>query len=126
MINFQQGHVWKLKQVPNERGQEMLEGLLIDGEYIVSSFVTARDMVIFTNKRIVSVDVQGITGSRKSFATMPYSNIQYFTIQTVGFIEAFPDSELFISFNNGFTATFEFKTNVNMREIGKMISQYVL
>ena len=126
MINFQQGHVWKLKQVPNEKGQEMLNGLLIDGEYVVSSFVTARDMVVFTNKRIVAVDVQGITGSRKSFATMPYSRIQYYAVQTVGFIEAFPDSELFLSFNNGFTATFEFKTSVNMREISRIISQYVL
>lgn len=34
-----------------------------------------RDQLLFTNKRIIAIDVQGITGKRKSFATMPYSKI---------------------------------------------------
>lgn len=62
-----------------------------------------RDQLLFTNKRIIAIDVQGITGKRKSFATMPYSKIQYFSIQTPGFIEIFPDSELFVMFSNVFT-----------------------
>ena len=78
------------------------------------------------NKRIIAIDVQGITGKRKSFATMPYSKIQYFSIQTSGFLELIPDSELFLMFSNGFTATFEFKGGVNIGAIGRMISEYVL
>ena len=90
------------------------------------AFQTVRDQLIFTNKRIVSVDVQGITGKRKSFSTMPYSKIQYFSIQTPGFAEIIPDSELFIMFSNTFTAKFEFKGNVDIGKIGRMISAYVL
>ncbi len=46
--------------------------------------------------------------------------------ETPGFIEIFPDSELFLMFANGFTATFEFKGRVDIGAIGRMISQYVL
>ena len=41
-------------------------------------------------------------------------------------MELFPDSELFLTFSNGFTAKFEFKGNVDIGMIGRMISQYVL
>jgi len=78
------------------------------------------------NKRIISIDVQGITGKRKSFSTLPYSTIQFFEVQTQGFIEIFPDTELFIQYANGFTAQFEFKGNVDICKIGKLISSYVL
>ena len=100
--------------------------MLINGEEIVMAFQTVRDQLLFTNKRIISIDVQGITGKRKSYSTMPYSKIQYFSIQTPGFAELFPDSELFIMFSNTFTARFEFKGNVDIGKIGRMISEYVL
>lgn len=47
--------------------------------------------------RTIAIDVQGITGKRKSFSTMPYSKIQYFSIQTPGLAELFLDSELFLN-----------------------------
>ena len=57
---------------------------------------------------------------RKSYATMPYSKIQYFAIQTPGFMELFPDSELFIMFSNSFTAKFEFKGAADIGKIGRI------
>ena len=91
-----------------------------------SAFKTVRDQLVFTNKRIIAIDVQGITGRRKSFSSMPYSKVQFFSIQTPGFAELVPDSELFLMFSNGFTAKFEFKGNVDIGAIGRMISEYVL
>ncbi len=90
------------------------------------AFQTVRDQVVFTNKRIISIDVQGITGKKKSYSSLPYSKIQYFSVQTPGFAELFPDSELFIMFSNTFTARFEFRGNVDVGLIGRMISEYVL
>ena len=57
---------------------------------------------------------------------MPHSKIQYFSVQTQGFLEIFPDSELFIMFTNGYTAKFEFKGNVDIGAIGRMLSEFVL
>lgn len=126
MINFNKDSVFNLRQIELDDVRSEVSGLLIDGEEAVMAFQTVRDQLIFTNERIISVDVQGITGKRKSFSSMPYSKIQFFAIQTQGFLEIFPDSELFLTFTNNFTAKFEFKGNVDIGLIGKMISKYVL
>lgn len=125
-VNFNQNSVWNLKPINSEDVRKEVVGLLVDGEEVVMAFQTVRDQLIFTNKRIIAIDVQGITGKRKSFSTMPYSKIQYFSIQTAGFLEFIPDCELFIMFSNTFTAKFEFKGNVDIGRIGRMISEYVL
>ena len=125
-VNFNQDSVWNLKPIRVDAVKGEGSGLLIGGEEVVMAFQTVRDQLIFTNKRIIAVDVQGITGKRKSFSTMPYSKIQYFSIQTPGFGELIPDSELFIMFSNTFTAKFEFKGGVDIGKIGRMISEYVL
>lgn len=125
-VNFNQNSVFNLKPISNDEVRGEVDGLLIADEKVEFAFKTIRDQLVFTNKRIISIDVQGITGKRKSFATMPYSKIQYFSIQTPGFVELFPDSELFVMFTNGFTAKFEFKGAVDIGKIGRMLSEYVL
>ena len=125
-VNFNQDSVFNLKPISNDEVRGAVDGLLIADEKVEFAFKTIRDQLVFTNKRIISIDVQGITGKRKSFATMPYSKIQYFSIQTPGFMELFPDSELFVMFTNGFTAKFEFKGAVDIGKIGRMLSEYVL
>ena len=125
-VNFNQNSVFNLKPISNDEVRGEVDGLLIVDEKVEFAFKTIRDQLVFTNKRIISIDVQGITVKRKSFATMPYSKIQYFSIQTPGFMELFPDSELFVMFTNGFTAKFEFKGAVDIGKIGRMLSEYVL
>ena len=117
-VNFNQDSVFNLKPISNDEVRGEVDGLLIADEKVEFAFKTIRDQLVFTNKRI--------TGKRKSFATMPYSKIQYFSIQTPGFMELFPDSELFVMFTNGFTAKFEFKGAVDIGKIGRMLSEYVL
>ena len=126
MINFNKNSVFHLKPIKESEVRPDVKELFVDGEQIIESFKTVRDQLIFTNKRIIAIDVQGITGKRKSYSTLPYTTIQFFEVQTQGFAEIFPDSELFIQYANGFTAQFEFKGNVDIRKIGKMISNFVL
>ena len=104
MINFNKDSIFNLKPIDVSQVRSEVGSFLIDGEEILEAFKTVRDQVVFTNKRIISIDVQGITGKRKSFSTLPYSTIQFFEVQTPGFMEIFPDTELFIQYANGFTA----------------------
>ena len=126
MINFNEDSVWNLKPIDVSSVKKQVYGLLIDGEEIVAAFKTVRDQLIFTNKRVISVDVQGLTGMKKSFAILPYSKIQFFTIQTPGFAELVSDSELELMFSNGFTAKFEFRGSVDIGALSRAISSYVL
>lgn len=125
-INFNQNSAFNLKPIDVNAVKSEVNGFLVDGETILQAFQTVRDQLIFTNKRIISIDVQGIMGMKKSYSTMPYSKIQFFSVQSPGFMEFIPDSELFLTFNNGFTAKFEFKGNTDIGQIARIISEYVL
>ena len=126
-INFNQESVFNLSPISINEVREDVHQLLVDGEEIIYAFKTVRVQLIFTDKRIISIDVQGITGTKISYATMPYAKIQYFTVQTPSVAEIlFADSELYIVFNNGFTTKFEFKGDVDIRGIGKLISEFIL
>lgn len=126
MINFNKNSLWNLTPINLNSVHNEVNGLLVNGEQPVMAFKTVRDQLVFTNKRIISIDVQGFTGKRRSFTSMPYAKVQFFSIQTPGFLELVPDSELFLRFANGFEATFEFRGNVDIGQIGRMISEYVL
>ena len=125
-ISFNKESVFNMKPISAGEVDKDAKELLIDDEKMIAAFKTVRDQLIFTTKRIIAVDVQGLTGTRRSFSTLPYSKIQFFSIHTQRCIELFPDSELFLMFSNGYTAKFEFKGNVNIGAIGRMLSRYVL
>ena len=126
MINFSQEAVFNLTGIDEDKVKKEIENLMIEDEYIVGAFKTVRDQVVFTNMRIIAIDVQGVTGKRKEFTTLPYAKIQYFAITTPGVIELIPDCELEIVFNNNFHAKFDFKSNCDIVSLGRCISEYAL
>lgn len=126
MINISQNSVFNLKPITTGEIRPEVSKLLIPGEEIISAYKTVRDQMIFTNKRVISVDVQGITGKRVSYSSLPYSKVQFFGVQTPGLIEIIPDSELMLTFASGYTATFEFKGNTNILELSQILSKYIL
>ena len=126
MIDFNKGSVWNLKPIDLREVRDEVTGLLVPGEQMLCAFKTIRDQLIFTNKRVISVDVQGLTGTRKSYSSLPYAKVQFFAIQTPSVMELVQDSELILYFANGMHTRFEFKGGVDIGLIGRMISEYVL
>lgn len=126
MINFNKNSVWNLRPISVNEVRNELHGLLLNDEVILSAFKTIRDQLVFTNKRIVAIDVQGITGTKRSFSSLPYSKVQFFAIQTPSVMEMVKDSELYLEFSSGFSATFEFKGDVDIGQIGRIVSKYVI
>ena len=126
MINFNKDSIFNLHPIELDKVREEATGLLIEGEELVAAFKTIRDQLVFTNKRIISIDVQGLTGMRRSYSSLPYSKIQFFGVQTAGFLELVPDAELMLTFANGSQACFDFKGNVDIGRLCRVISEYVL
>lgn len=113
-----------LKEISiNEIRTELLN-LLIPEEEVIQCFKTVRDQVIFTNKRVFVVNVQGITGKKVSYFSYPYSNVLYFGIETAGVFDV--DSELIMTYANGATLQFDFKSNVDIKNICFNIQKYIL
>lgn len=126
MINFNENSIFNLTPIDIDNVREEISLILVDGEYVVSAFHTVRDQVIFTNKRVIAVDVQGITGMKKDYTSLPYSKVQYFGIETPGFAEIIPDAFICLHFNDGFEAKFEFRGKSDVLAICRCISEYVL
>ncbi len=122
MIDFQNGSFFKLKQ--NDEYAGLISDLLINGEHVIGSFKAMRDGVIFTNKRIISVNVQGITGKKKDFTSLPYSKISAFSVETAGTFDL--DAELEMWFSGLGKVKFEFTGQTNIVEISKVIAELTL
>ena len=124
MIDFNNGAFLKLKKIPNDEVSRQVAPLLISGEEIISSYKTIRDFVVFTTKRVIAVNVQGITGSKKDFTSLPYSKVQAYSVETSGTFDL--DSELEMHFSALGKVKFEFRGNSDIVKIGQIISEYVL
>ena len=113
-----------LKEMNVTQIRPEVSNFLVMGEEIIQCFKTVRDQVIFTNKRVFVVNVQGITGKKVSYFSYPYSKVQYFGIETAGVLDI--DSELILAFNDGNMIQFDFKSKVDIRRICANISTFVI
>ena len=117
-------NTFNLKEIRLSDVKEEVFSLLVEGEEVECAFMTIRDQVIFTTKRIFVVNVQGITGKKTSYFSYPYSRVQYFGVETAGVLDI--DSELVLAFSNGAKLTFDFRSSVDIRRLNTLISNYVL
>jgi len=124
MIDFQNASFMKLKPVSDNDFAGMITPMFIEGEQIIQSFRGIRDGVVFTNKRIFAINVQGITGKKKDFTSLPYSKIQAYSVETAGVLDL--DSELELWFSGMGKVKFEFVARANVADICRMISEKVL
>ena len=124
MIDFKNSDFLKLKPVSDATYASMITPMFAPGEEIIGTYQSIRDGVVFTNKRIIAINVQGITGKKKDFTSLPYSKIQAYSVETAGVLDL--DSELELWFSGLGKIKLEFVARANVAEICKMISLQVL
>lgn len=124
MIDFKNGSFVKLKKTNADSLTKEVSPLLIGGEQVLSAYQSIRDYVIFTNKRIISVNVQGLTGKKKDYTSLPYSKVVAFSVETSGVFDM--DSELELHFSGLGLVKFEFTGASDVVAIGKSIGEYIL
>ena len=124
MIDFKNANYLKLRPISNNEGEKAVSPMLVDGENVMSTFQTIRDMVVFTNKRIIAINVQGLTGTKKDYTSLPYSKVQAFSVETAGVLDL--DSELDLWFSGLGRVRFEFKGSFDITAFNKVLSNYIL
>lgn len=67
-----------------EAVQNDLAPALADGERVVRCYQLVRDLFILTDRRIILVDKQGVTGKRVDIHSIPYRSITHFSVETPG------------------------------------------
>ncbi|MFT7559157.1 MAG: hypothetical protein ACI93R_001062 [Flavobacteriales bacterium] len=124
MIDFKNSSIFKLKPIDSEKAREDFNKFLIEGESIFATFKVVRDQVVFTNKRIIAADVQGITGSKVDYTSLPYSKIQAFSVETSGTFDL--DCEIEVYLSELGRVRFEIRGSFDLLSFNKYISKYVL
>lgn len=124
MIDFQNSSYFKLSPIDLQAATKEIAPLLVANEEVLSAFKGIRDSVIFTDKRVIAVNVQGMTGKKRDYTSLPYSKVQAFSIETAGTFDL--DAELDLMFSGLGTVRFEFKGQVDIRALAQLIGSYVL
>ncbi len=70
---------------------------LIEGEEVLAAFRSLRDTAFLTNYRFVLVDVQGLTGAKVSFQSVPYRAITRFAVESAGTFDLDSDLTIWVS-----------------------------
>ena len=100
--------------------------LLTDSEEIELGFKLVRDTFIFTNKRLILVDVQGLTGSKTEYKTITYKSITRFSIETAGTFDLEAELKIWISSEVQPSIVKQFNKSVNVYEVQKVLAHHVL
>ena len=122
MIDFENKTFFKLKR--DSAYGDKVKALLLDDEEVIESYKTMRDGLVFTNKRIISVNVQGMTGKKRDFTSIPYSRIQTYSVETAGTFDL--DAELQIYISSIGKIGFEFVGDSQILKISTLISEAIL
>jgi len=105
--------------------QRDLNAILCEGEQVVKAFRVLRDLFIFTDKRLVLVDKQGLTGSKVEYHSIPYYAITHFAVESPGTFDL--DSEVKIYITGEPTPIVrEFKRGTDITGFQKALAQFVL
>jgi hypothetical protein len=112
--------------VSSEQLQKDYGKLLLDTETIEMGFKLLRDTFIFTNKRLLLVDIQGLTGSKTEYFSVAYKSITRFSVETAGTFDLEAELKIWISGEALPSITKKFNKSVDVYEVQKVLGNYVL
>ena len=112
--------------VGNEDLTKNFGQLLISDEKIELGFKLFRDTFIFTNKRLIIVDVQGLTGSKTEYLSITYKSISRFSIETAGAFDLDAELKIWISSEAIPSIRKKFNKSVNVYEVQRVLATYII
>lgn len=100
--------------------------LLIEGEEVTIGFKLVRDTFIFTNKRLILVDKQGVTGRKTEYFSVGYKSISRFSIETAGTFDLDAELKIWISSETHPSITKKFNKSVDVYDVQRVLAEYTL
>ncbi len=104
--------------VPND-----IYDMLVDGEVPECAYKTIRDVAVFTNKRLIVRDSQGITGKKVEIYTLPYKSINMYSSENAGRIDFNAEIELWTRAGH---IKIKLSKGVDIRKLDNTIVSHIL
>ncbi len=111
--------------VSQEELSKKYSQLLAEGEGFELGFKLVRDTFIFTNKRLILVNVQGITGSKTEYLSISYKSISRFSVETSGTFDLDAELKIWISGEHQPSITRQFNKSVNVYDVQRLLAHHV-
>jgi hypothetical protein len=104
--------------------QEEFARILADGEVVERAFALIRDAMLFTNRRLILIDKQGVTGSKVEYHSLPYRAVTHFSVETAGHFELDAELKIWVS---GRAEPFAqpFKRGLSIYAVQAVLASYV-
>ena len=98
--------------------------LLADGEQILAAYLLIRDAFVFTERRVILIDKQGMTGKKIDYHTIPYRSITHFSVETAGTFDLDAELKIWLS---GMTVPIQkqFGKGVDIYEVQALLAHHV-
>lgn len=105
--------------------QQEFDKILAPGEVIEHAYKVLRDYFVFTDKRLVLVDKQGLTGSKVDYHSIPYRSIVHFSIETAGSFDLDAELKIWLA-GNPIPIQKQFNKHLSIYEVQSVLAAYVL
>lgn len=104
--------------------QQEYARLLGAGEQVQAAYLLIRDTILLTNRRLIMIDKQGITGKKVEYHSIPYRSISHFAVETAGHFDLDAELKIWISsFETPIEKTFT--KGVDIYEVQAILTHYV-
>ena len=120
------GLMGNASQKSNEAVEQELELVLIEGEQVQLAYSLVRDLIVFTDYRLILVDKQGMTGKKASYRSLPSGSISRLTVETSGHFDLDAELKIWISSAVDPAEVLQFKSDRNVIDIQKALAAAVL
>jgi hypothetical protein len=105
--------------------QVQFQQILCPGECIQHAYKLIRDFFLFTDRRLILVDKQGLTGRKTDYHSIPYKSITHFSVETAGHFDLDAEMKIWVS-GNSLPYKKKFTRQVNIYDVQATLANYVL
>lgn len=112
-------------QIDPDKLRKEFAPILVEGEEITGAFQVYRDLVVFTQCRLILADKQGVTGKKVEYHSIPYKSISQFSVETAGHFDMDAELKIYISSNPN-PLKKEFRKGTDIIAIQKLLASYVI
>jgi len=102
------------------------EKLLFESEVIELGFSLFRDVFMFTNKRLLIVEIQGLTGKKVTYLSLPYKNISRFSLETAGTFDLDAELKIWISSAELPSVSKRFNKSIDIYAVQRYLAEKVM
>ncbi|WP_110114756.1 PH domain-containing protein [Bacillus sp. CGMCC 1.16541] len=119
------GLLGNASEVDLQSVEQDLSLILVQNEKIEKAYKLIRDLVVFTNKRLILIDKQGVTGKKVEYHSIPYKTITHFSVETAGRFDLDAELKIWLS-GASMPVSKEFKKDKNIYDVQRTLASYVL